>query len=98
MDLKVNYSSLDSTASDIEKGAQVVRKQIDDIVAAVKKVTDGWEGEAHTMMLAAERQFNARAAHIDQTLKHVAKLLHESKADYHLTDKKSAQMFEDITF
>ncbi|MCP9209370.1 WXG100 family type VII secretion target [Streptomyces sp. NEAU-Y11] len=98
MDIKVTYNSLDDTAGDIERGAAAVRKQIDDILAAVKKVTAGWEGEAHEMMLAAEKQFNVRANHIETTLKEVATKVRRGKMDYHSTDKKNANLFKDISF
>lgn len=94
MDLKVHYGSIDTTAGDIEKGAHVVRKQIDDIIAAVKAVTDGWEGEAHTMMLAAEKQFQARATHIEETLKLVASKIRQGSMDYQHTDRKASQLFD----
>ncbi|MBL1102349.1 WXG100 family type VII secretion target [Streptomyces coffeae] len=98
MDIKVTYASLEDTAGDIERGAAAVRKQIEDIVAAVKKVTAGWEGEAHQMMLAAEKQFNVRANHIETTLKDVAHKVRKGKMDYHSTDKRNANLFKDISF
>ncbi|WP_432015372.1 WXG100 family type VII secretion target [Streptomyces cucumeris] len=98
MDIKVTYNSLDDTAGDIERGAVAVRKQIDEIVAAVKRVTAGWEGEAHQMMLAAEKQFNVRANHIESTLKDVAHKVRKGRMDYHSTDKKNANLFENISF
>lgn len=98
MDIKVTYASLEDTAGDLDRGAAAVRKQIDEIVAAVKKVTAGWEGEAHEMMLAAEKQFNVRANHIETTLKDVAAKVRGGKMDYHSTDRKNANLFKDITF
>ncbi|SEC69640.1 WXG100 family type VII secretion target [Streptomyces melanosporofaciens] len=97
MDIKVTYNSLEDTAGDLERGARVVSQQIEAIIASVKTVTEGWEGEAHQMMLAAERQFKTRANHIESTLKEVATKVRTGSMDYHATDKKSAQLFQDIT-
>ncbi|QKV92237.1 WXG100 family type VII secretion target [Streptomyces sp. NA02950] len=98
MDIKVTYSSLQDTAGDLDRGAAAVRQQIEDILAAVKKVTAGWEGEAHQMMLAAEKQFHARANHIETTLKDVAAKVRHGSMDYHSTDRRNANLFKDITF
>ncbi|MER7795285.1 WXG100 family type VII secretion target [Streptomyces sp. NPDC097640] len=93
-DLKVHYGSVEQTANDIDSGAKVVRKQMDDLLAAVKRVTDGWEGEAHQMMQSAEKQWNARATHIEATLKQVAAKIRDGSMAYQATDKKASTLFD----
>ncbi|KUJ64123.1 hypothetical protein ACZ90_61805 [Streptomyces albus subsp. albus] len=93
-DLKVTYSTVEQTAGDIKVAAGVVQKQLDDIWAAVKKVTDGWEGEAHQMMLAAKAQFDARGTHIHKILLEIAQKIETGSADYKHTDKKASQLFD----
>ncbi|WP_267893805.1 WXG100 family type VII secretion target [Streptomyces sp. RTd22] len=95
-EIKVTYSSMQDTAGDLQRGAKMVREQIDAIIAAVKTVTGGWEGEAHEMMQAAEQQFRNRATHIESTLRDMANKVHEGSMDYRATDKKAAQLFQDI--
>ncbi|WP_431041873.1 WXG100 family type VII secretion target [Streptomyces sp. P1-3] len=92
-DLKVTYSSVAQTADEITKAAGVVQKQLDDIWAAVKSVTDGWEGEAHQGMMAAKAQFDARATHINQILTQIAATIRQGSADYQHTDRKASTYF-----
>jgi len=95
-EIKVTYNSLNDTAGDLERGAKMVRQQIDAIIAAVKTVTEGWEGEAHETMQAAEKQFRGRAEQIETELKHMATKIRQGSMDYRATDKKAAQLFQDI--
>ncbi|EFL22836.1 hypothetical protein SSOG_02550 [Streptomyces himastatinicus ATCC 53653] len=95
-EIKVTYNSLADTAGDLRRGSKMVREQIDAIITAVKAVTDGWEGEAHEMMQAAEKQFRNRAQHIDSTLQEMAAKIEHGSMDYRATDKKAAQLFQDI--
>ncbi|MFC0598615.1 WXG100 family type VII secretion target [Streptomyces palmae] len=93
-DIKVTYSSLEQTAGDIRGAAGVVQKQLDDIWAAVKKVTDGWDGEAHQMMLSAKAQFDARGTHIHKILLEIAQKIETGSADYKHTDQKASRLFD----
>ncbi|MFI0814000.1 WXG100 family type VII secretion target [Streptomyces sp. NPDC021098] len=95
-EIKVTYNSLADTAGDLERGAKMVRQQIDAIIAAVKTVTSGWEGEAHETMQAAEAKFRARAEQIEIELGKMASKIREGSMDYRATDKKAAQLFQDI--
>ncbi|MCC3766644.1 WXG100 family type VII secretion target [Streptomyces sp. UNOC14_S4] len=93
-DLKVHYGSVELIADDISKAAGVVDKQLQDIWAAVEKVTGGWQGEAHTMMIQAKLQFDARGTHIKSILTEIATKIKEGSADYRQTDKKASQLFD----
>ncbi|MEU1790972.1 WXG100 family type VII secretion target [Streptomyces sparsogenes] len=89
----VNYESVQQLASQLRTAAGNVRKEMNDIQAAVKKVTEGWEGEAHQAMLAAEKQFQARADHIQGLVTKVATLVESGKDAYHATDVKASKLF-----
>ncbi|MEU5612555.1 WXG100 family type VII secretion target [Streptomyces sparsogenes] len=89
----VNYESVSNLASQLRTAAGNVRKEMGDIQAAVKKVTEGWEGEAHQAMLAAEKQFQARADHIQDLVTKVAALVEEGGRAYHATDVKASKLF-----
>lgn len=93
-DIKVHYGSVERTADDIEKASLVVQKQLDEIWAAVKLVTDGWDGEAHGMMLAAKAHFDARGDHIQKTLKQIADTIRQGSMDYQHTDRKASRLFD----
>ncbi|MFC5725009.1 WXG100 family type VII secretion target [Streptomyces gamaensis] len=93
-DLKVQYSSVERTADDIDRAAGVVDKQLQDIWAAVNAVTEGWDGEAHQMMLHAKAKFDARGQHIHSVLKEIAAKIRQGSADYRHTDRKAAQLFD----
>ncbi|MEU7132704.1 WXG100 family type VII secretion target [Streptomyces sp. NPDC046261] len=91
--LKVQYSGLGHTASDIRAAAKVVDQQLEILWGAVNKVTHGWEGEAFQMMQAAKRQWDARAKHIQTVLDDVARKIDSGSAQYQATDRKSAGLF-----
>ncbi|MEU0810430.1 MULTISPECIES: WXG100 family type VII secretion target [unclassified Streptomyces] len=89
----VDYESVQQLASQLRTAAGNVRKEMDDIQAAVKRVTEGWEGEAHQAMLAAEKQFQARADHIQGLVTKVAALVESGKDSYRETDVKASKLF-----
>ncbi|KAK1182533.1 MULTISPECIES: WXG100 family type VII secretion target [Streptomyces] len=89
----VDYESVESLAADLRLAAKNVKKEMDDIQAAVKRVTGGWEGEAHQAMLAAEAQFKARADHIQALITQVAGLVASGKDQYRATDVKASRLF-----
>ncbi|GGX80088.1 WXG100 family type VII secretion target [Streptomyces hiroshimensis] len=93
-ELVVNYSSLQTTASDIKKAAGVIERELESMRNAVNKVAAGWEGEAHQMMLQVDAEFRRRSAHIQQTLKQVADLVQQGGEHFHATDKKASQLFD----
>ncbi|MGY0057980.1 WXG100 family type VII secretion target [Streptomyces sp. LZ34] len=89
----VDYESVQQLASQLRTAASNVRKEMQDIQGAVKRVTDGWEGEAHQAMLAAEKQFQARADHIQALVTKVATLVESGKDSYRATDVKASSLF-----
>jgi WXG100 family type VII secretion target len=93
-DLKVHYGSVEAIADDITAAAGVIDQQLKDIWAAVNNVTEGWQGEAHQMMLHAKAQFDARGTHIHSVLTEIAAKIKQGSADYRQTDKRASQLFD----
>ncbi|KJY41240.1 hypothetical protein VR41_13510 [Streptomyces sp. NRRL B-1568] len=93
MGIKVQYSGMDHTASGIRTAAGVVQQELDTLWKAVQDVTDGWHGEAQQMMAAAKLQWDARAQHIQETLKNVADAVEAGSGSYRHTDRKAAGYF-----
>ncbi|MBO8189651.1 WXG100 family type VII secretion target [Streptomyces spirodelae] len=95
--LKVNYGHLDSIAEELKNRRTQIETQMDAIWAEVKKVDQAWEGEAKEMFRAIDKQWHARANDIKAQLDKVEKLIHEGKGHYHMTDKKGASLFQQIS-
>ncbi|AIA04399.1 WXG100 family type VII secretion target [Streptomyces noursei] len=91
--LRVTYGAVEQTAADIERAAKELQAELDKIWGAVKRVSSSWEGEAHQAFQAAERQWNARASHIQSTLHEVATKIRTGSADYKATDRRAAGFF-----
>ncbi|KOG51990.1 hypothetical protein ADK76_33860 [Streptomyces griseoflavus] len=91
--LRVTYAAVEQTAADIERSAKELQAELDKIWGAVKRVSESWEGEAHQAFQAAERQWNARASHIQSTLQQVATKIRAGSADYQATDRRAAGFF-----
>lgn len=92
--LRVTYGAVEQTAADIERSAKELQAELDRIWGAVKRVSNSWEGEAHQAFQAAERQWNARASHIQSTLHEVATKIRSGSADYRATDRRAAGLFQ----
>ncbi|UNO41063.1 WXG100 family type VII secretion target [Streptomyces sp. MST-110588] len=92
-DLRVTYAAVEQTAADIERAAKELQAELDKIWAAVKRVSNAWEGEAHQAFQAAERQWNSRASHIQSTLHQVSAKVRAGSADYQATDRRAAGFF-----
>ncbi|KIF02705.1 hypothetical protein PL81_28440 [Streptomyces sp. RSD-27] len=90
---RVRYESVQQMADRIRVVSRNILKDLDDMEAAVKVVTDTWDGEAHREYVALQRKYHARADHMQKQLEAVARLIERGKGDYRATDVKASRLF-----
>ncbi|MEU6891211.1 WXG100 family type VII secretion target [Streptomyces sp. NPDC046557] len=90
---KVRYESVQQMADRIRVVSQNILKDLDEMDAAVKVVTDTWDGEAHREYVTLQKKYKAAADHMHKQLETVAQLIERGKGDYHATDIKASRLF-----
>lgn len=90
---RVRYESVQQMADRIRVVSRNILKDLDEMEAAVKVVTDTWDGEAHREYVALQRKYHARADHMQKRLEAVARLIERGKGDYRATDVKASRLF-----
>ncbi|MFF4576798.1 WXG100 family type VII secretion target [Streptomyces sp. NPDC001389] len=90
---RVRYGSVQQMADRIRVVSRNILKDLDEMEAAVKVVTDTWDGEAHREYVALQKKYHARADHMQKQLEAVARLIERGKGDYRATDVKASRLF-----
>ncbi|MCX5375501.1 WXG100 family type VII secretion target [Streptomyces sp. NBC_00091] len=90
---RVRYESVQQMADRIRVVSKNILKDLDEMEAAVKVVTDTWDGEAHIEYLSLQKKYHARADHMQKQLEGVAQLIERGKGDYRATDVKASRLF-----
>lgn len=89
----VNFQTISQASSDVRQGASRIRQQLDDLESAVKKVSATWEGAAQEGYQQKQREWDQRAASLQQTLEQIAKALDVAAQNYQSTESKNASMW-----
>jgi WXG100 family type VII secretion target len=90
---RVRYENVQQMADRIRIVSKNILKDLDEMEAAVKVVTDTWDGEAHQEYVSLQTKYHRRADHMQQQLESVAQLIERGKGDYRATDVKASRLF-----
>ncbi|MFG2619123.1 WXG100 family type VII secretion target [Streptomyces sp. NPDC048507] len=90
---RVRYESVQQMADRIRVVSKNILKDLDEMEAAVKVVTDTWDGEAHMEYVNLQTKYHRSADHMQQELEKVARIIEQGKGDYRATDVKASRLF-----
>ncbi|MGW4231033.1 WXG100 family type VII secretion target [Streptomyces sp. NPDC004980] len=90
---KVRYESVQEIANRIRVVSRNIIKDLEEMDAALKVVTDTWDGEAHGGYVALQGKYKGKADHMKNRLEQVAKIIENGKDSYRSTDLKSSRLF-----
>ncbi|MFD8982945.1 WXG100 family type VII secretion target [Streptomyces sp. NPDC059564] len=90
---RVRYENVQQMADRIRVVSKNILKDLDEMEAAVKVVTDTWDGEAHREYVTLQTKYHRRADHMQTQLEKVAQLIERGKGDYRATDVKASRLF-----
>ncbi|MFE7710373.1 WXG100 family type VII secretion target [Streptomyces sp. NPDC057486] len=90
---KVRYESVQEMANRIRAVSKNIVKDLQEMNAALKVVTDTWDGEAHREYVALQHKYRGRADDMKDRLEEVAKIIENGKDHYRATDLKSSRAF-----
>lgn len=90
MSILVNFATISQASSDVKSTAGRITQQLDDLKAAVTRVTNTWEGEAREGYQAKQQQWDSTAADLNSTLQKIATVLQNSADNYQSTEKSNA--------
>ncbi|MCX5143315.1 MULTISPECIES: WXG100 family type VII secretion target [unclassified Streptomyces] len=90
---KVRYETVQEMANRIRAVSRNICQDLEEMDAALKVVTDTWDGEAHAEYVTLQHKYRGRAGHMKDRLEQVAKLVETGKDNYRATDLKSSRLF-----
>ncbi|WP_335938163.1 WXG100 family type VII secretion target [Streptomyces sp. PTD5-9] len=90
---KVRYESVQEIANRVRTVSQNIVNDLTEMDAALKVVTDTWDGEAHSEYVALQRKYKSRAEHMRDRLAEVAKIIESGKDSYRATDLRASRGF-----
>ncbi|MGE7388860.1 WXG100 family type VII secretion target [Streptomyces sp. NPDC004126] len=90
---RVRYESVQQMADRIRVVSRNILKDLEEMEAAVKVVTDTWDGEAHLAYVDLQKKYHGRADNMQKQLEGVARLIERGKGDYRATDVKASRLF-----
>ncbi|MEE1793874.1 WXG100 family type VII secretion target [Streptomyces sp. BE308] len=90
---KVRYESVQEMANRIRVVSRNIIKDLEEMDAALKVVTDTWDGDAHGEYVNLQSKYKGRADHMQKRLDHVAKIIESGKDSYRSTDVKASRYF-----
>ncbi|MFE7426353.1 WXG100 family type VII secretion target [Streptomyces sp. NPDC014735] len=90
---KVRYESVQEIANRVRAVSQKIVKDLEEMDAALRVVTDTWDGEAHKEYVVLQRKYKGRAEHMRDRLAEVAKIIESGKDSYRATDLRASRGF-----
>ncbi|MGW2089248.1 WXG100 family type VII secretion target [Streptomyces sp. NPDC001880] len=90
---KVKYETVQEMANRIRAVSRNIVKDLEEMDAAVKVVTDTWDGEAHGKYVSLQGKYKGRAEHMKDRLEQVARIVENGKDSYRATDHKASLAF-----
>lgn len=90
---RVRYETVQQMADRIRAISKNIVDDLAAMDAALKVVTDTWDGEAHAKYVGVQKDYKGRAEHMRDKLEETAKLIEHGKGSYRATDIKASQLF-----
>ncbi|MER6500872.1 WXG100 family type VII secretion target [Streptomyces sp. NPDC001455] len=90
---KVRYESVQEIANRVRAVSQNIVKDLEEMDAALRVVTDTWDGEAHKEYVVLQKKYKGRAEHMRDRLAEVAKIIESGKDSYRATDLRASRGF-----
>ncbi|GAA3000925.1 WXG100 family type VII secretion target [Streptomyces fulvorobeus] len=90
---KVRYESVQEMANRIRVVSRNIIKDLAEMDAALKVVTDTWDGDAHAEYVTLQGKYKGKADHMKDRLEQVAKIIETGKDSYRSTDVKASRLF-----
>lgn len=90
---KVRYDSVQAMADRIRVVSKNIIDDLAKMEAALKVVTDTWDGDAHAGYVTLQGQYRGKADHMKARLEQVAKIIESGKDSYRSTDVKASRLF-----
>ncbi|MGW6569628.1 WXG100 family type VII secretion target [Streptomyces sp. NPDC054975] len=90
---KVRYESVQEMANRLRVVSSNIIKDLEEMNAALRVVTDTWDGEAHAEYVILQGKYKKRAEDMRNRLELVAKQIEQGKDSYRGTDIKASRLF-----
>ncbi|MEU5718397.1 WXG100 family type VII secretion target [Streptomyces sp. NPDC020403] len=92
---KVKYESVQEMANRIRVVSRNIIKDLEEMDAALKVVTDTWDGDAHAGYVVLQGKYKGKADHMKDRLEQTAKIIENGKDSYRSTDVKASRLFDE---
>ncbi|GAA0702896.1 hypothetical protein GCM10010193_67200 [Kitasatospora atroaurantiaca] len=86
----VNFSTITNASSEVKQTASRIQQQLDDLKAGVTRIASSWQGSAQEGYQARQREWDTKAADLQQALSQIATSLDNAAQSYQDTERKNA--------
>ncbi|WP_406174081.1 WXG100 family type VII secretion target [Streptomyces sp. NBC_00996] len=93
-DLGVKYGALDALTTELGDLAKQFEANLKALEADVKRIAEGWGGEAFDAFTRQHKEWDTHANGIHQALLNIGQRVHDAGGDYRGGDLKGASYFQ----
>lgn len=89
----VNFATIQNASQEVRQTASRIQQQLDDLKAGVTRIASSWEGSAQQGYQARQREWDQRAADLQQVLGQISQALENAAQSYQDTESKNASIW-----
>lgn len=91
--IKVAFGTVSGAGDEVRHSASTIKGQLDDLLSAVGRVAESWEGSAQQSYRARQTQWNAAADDLHAVLLAIASALDTAAQNYRATESRNAAIW-----
>jgi WXG100 family type VII secretion target len=89
----VNFSTIQNASQEVKQTASRIQQQLDDLKAGVSRIASSWQGSAQEGYQARQREWDQRAADLQQVLQQISQALESAAQSYQDTEDKNRNIW-----
>ncbi|GAA2752486.1 WXG100 family type VII secretion target [Kitasatospora cinereorecta] len=86
----VNFQTIQNASSEVRQTAARIQSQLDDLKSGVQRIAQSWAGSAQEGYQARQREWDTKAADLQQVLGQIASALENAAQSYQDTERQNA--------
>jgi len=89
----VNFQTISNASSEVRQTAARIQSQLDDLKSGVQRIASSWEGVAQEQYQSRQREWDNKAADLQQVLGQIAGALENAAQSYQSTESQNAKIW-----
>ncbi|MFB7667852.1 WXG100 family type VII secretion target [Kitasatospora sp. NPDC056138] len=89
----VNFSTIQNASQEVRQTASRIQSQLDELKAGVSRIASSWQGSAQEGYQARQREWDTKAADLQQALGQIATSLDNAAQSYQSTEQRNSAIW-----